>query len=405
VGIECNVDLARMVHSGKHNARLYLYRICTRNRRGPCLRGYTTILASSVRDSRLLCICNGAYANEILQRLRIIQPCATVRVKEDPYLSSDFPLQILVTGSLSKEVDCTVTEEPPSSSQSRSNKQMLPLIIRFRRYADSLVIPQMERMLDDVLAGRYGTVRRIILSLEDVDTVETCVAESIQRQVKRFAETQTSLDIVVPRRAPVVHDLRRGKLELRWHSCCSAGTPADDHTNAYETLEIAIRDCRYGAFSRSCAVEREESLATLTRVIRLILEQQKVNTLVPYIADLRSAGLVVRKVDQGEAIACARYPVQPSFIILEGLVAVRRLHADPLEAAERRPIREAIHVAIKAVFRRQDQTIGGCTAMPEEFRHKAGPEVVKPHISSCAHAVSDSLILDIDPVDGKDAGW
>jgi hypothetical protein len=209
------------------------------------------------RLCRLLCICNGAYAKEIVQQLRTIQPCANVRMNEGPYLPSVFPLQNIVAGSLSKEVDCTVTEERPSLSQSRPNEQMLPPIIRFRRYADSLVIPRMERMLDDVMAGRYGTVRRIILSLEDVDIVETCVAESIQTQVKRFAETQASLDIVVPRRIPVIHDLRRGKLELRWHSC---ENPADDHTNTYETLEDAIRDCRYGAFSRSFAVEREKTL-------------------------------------------------------------------------------------------------------------------------------------------------
>jgi hypothetical protein len=86
------------------------------------------------------------------------------------------------------------------------------------------------------------------------------MAESIQRQVESFAETQTSLSIVVPRVAQVVHGLRRGKLELRWHSCCSTRNPADDHTNAYE----------------------EESFATLTPVI---LIRQKVNTLVLYIAD------------------------------------------------------------------------------------------------------------------------
>jgi hypothetical protein len=320
---------------------------------------------------------------------------------EGPYLPPVFPLQMSIDGNLSKEVDCTVTEERPLSSQSRFSEQMIPSIVRFRRYAGALVIPQMERMLDDMLAGRYGTVLRIILSLEDVDIVETCVAESIERQVKRFAGTQTSLDIVVPRVAPVVHDLRRGKLELRWHSCCSTRNPADDHTNAYETLEVAIRDCRYGAFSRSFAVEREESFATLTRVI---LKQQKVNTLVPYIADLRSAGLVVRKVKQGEAIACARYPFRPSFIILEGLVAVRRLHAEPSEAAKRRSIREAISVAVKAAFHRQNGTIGGGTAMTEVSRHEAGPQVIEPHFSSCAHAVDDSCwILDIDPVDGKDA--
>jgi hypothetical protein len=331
-----------------------------------------------------------------------MQPCANVRMDEGPYLPSVFPLQISVDGSLSKEVDCTVTEERPLSSQSRSDEQMLPPIVRFRRYAGALVIPQMEQMLDDVLAGRYGKVLRIILSLEDVDIVETCVAESIQRQIKRFAETQTSLDIVVPRMAPVVHDLRRGKLELRWHSCCSTTNPADDHTNAYETLEGAIRDCRYGAFSRSFAVEREESLATSTRVI---LEQQRVSTLVPNFANLRSAGLVVRRIDQGEAISCARYPFQPSFIILEGLVAIRRLHADPSEAAERRSIREAIPVAVKAVFRRQTRTMGDCTPMTEVCRHEAGPEVIKPHFLSCAHAVSDSCwILYIDPGDGKDCG-
>ena len=403
MGIERIIDLVRMVRSGRHNARLHFCRIRTGNRRGPCNRGYTTILASCLRDSKLLCICIGAYANEISQRLRIIQPCANVRMNEGPYLPSVFPLQSIVAGSLYKEADCTLTEERPSSSQLRSNEQMLPPIIRFRRCADFLVIPQMERMLDDVLAGRYSTVQRIILSLEDVDIVETCVAESIQRQVKRFAETETSLDIVVPRRTPVIHDLRRGELELRWHSCCSAGNPADDHTNAYETLEDAIRDCRYGAFSRSFAVEREKSLATsLAALTQVILEQQNANTLVPYIADLHSAGLVVRKVDQGEAIACATYPFQPSFIILEGLVAVRRLHVEPSEAAKRRPIRDAISMAVKAVFHRQGQTIGGCTATTEVFRCEAGPKVIKPHSSSCAYAVSDCWIIDIDPIHGKD---
>jgi hypothetical protein len=327
-----------------------------------------------------------------------MQPCANVQTNEGPYLPSVFPLQISVDGSLSKEVDCTVTEERPLSSQSRSYEQMLPPIVRFRRYAGALVIPQMEQMLDDVLAGRYGTVPRIILSLEGVDIIETCAAESIQRQVKRFAETETSLYIVVPRMAPVVHDLRRGKLELRWHSCYSAGNPADNHPNAYETLEAAIRDCRYGAFPRFFAVERKESLATLTQVIR---KRQKVNTLVHHIANLRSAGLVVRKVDQGEAIACARYPFRPSFIILEGLVAVRGLHAEPSEAAKRRSIREAIPVAVKAVFRRQNQTKGGGTAITEVSRHEAGPKVIEPSFSSCAHAVSDPCwILDIN---GKDA--
>jgi hypothetical protein len=111
----------------------------------------------------------------------------------------------------------------------------------------------------------------------------------------------------------------------------------------------------------------------------------------------------MRKVDQGEAFGCARYPFRPSFIILEGLVAVRRLHAELSEAAESRSIREAIPVAVKAVFRRQDRTIGSCTATTEVSRREAGPKVITPQISSYAHAMSDSCwVLDIDPVDGKD---
>ncbi|KAI0572199.1 sulfate transporter [Pyrenophora tritici-repentis] len=329
-------------------------------------------------------------------RPQVTQPCKHVPIGEVPRLSLVFPLST----SIAKEMDCYATELPSSSSPARPEGLMLPPVVRFKGRVGSLVIPP----LDQILA-RCDKAPYIILDLLQVDAIETSVAEYIQSRAGRILERHAPLlIIVVPRsRFAVMGDLKRGKVDHGPHPAISLGVGVPNPANekqiqVYETLEDAIRHARNGALSRTClsAAEQDACFAALSNTF---LHQQTSNELGLSLAELRSAGLVIQNLKRGDAIACSEYPFQPSFVILDGRVTVRQLHAAPLPGARRKCIRKAVPAAVKACFRREARTEekGPVPVTMEGSLCGVGPKVVAPRFLFCARVESEfCLIIDIN---------
>jgi hypothetical protein len=291
---------------------------------------------------------------------------------------------------------------------------MLPTVVRLRGRIDSLVIPALDRSL-----VRCGQAPYVILDLRAVDAVETSVVEYIQSQVKRYIQSQDEeyiqsqvgrirqrhaplLKLVVPHSQLTVMDLARGKVNYGRQPAMSpvAGVPASVDAQpllAYETLEDAIRDARYGDVSSSCLPTAKPD-ASFDALSEVIFPQQTSSKLEFILPQLPSAGLMVRKLERGETIACSEYPFQPSFVILEGVVDVRQLHAAPVDGASRKCVRKAVLLAVKAIFQRKTQTKVDRPTMMEGTPGGVRPKVVAPRFPFCARVMSESCwILEIDP--------
>ncbi|KNG46179.1 hypothetical protein TW65_07075 [Stemphylium lycopersici] len=265
------------------------------------------------------------------------QLCTHVPMEKVHHLPPVFPLPTPVVNSLSKDFECSVMEMLPSSPPERLKRPMLPPLLRFKGRVDSLAIPRIEEFF-----ACYCQAPCIILDLEAVDAVETSVAEHIQSQAEGIRQKNAQrLSIVVPRtRLAVKDDLERGKVDF---DRCPVLPPVDGTPNliskrplrTYGTLENAIRDALYGDVSSSYlqAAKLDDDFPALREVI---LKYQIRNMLETTLPEPRWAGLTVRGLKRGETIACSLYPFQPSFVILEGLVAVRQLLKAPCEGTRRK---------------------------------------------------------------------
>ena len=201
------------------------------------------------------------------------------------------------------------------------------------------------------------------------------MAEYIQSQIERILQRHGQpLSIVVRHsQLAVMADLERGKVNKLQY-------------RAHEALEEAIRDARYGNMSALCVpnakLDATDSLDTLRSMF------QANNDMKPTLAELRWKGLRVRERKRGEAIACSKYPLQSSFIILEGLVAVRQRRAATPDTTHRKCIRKAVPQRVAAMFQHKEKPAEQDLVMMEGSLCGAGPKIVTPQVPFCARVES-----------------
>jgi anti-anti-sigma regulatory factor len=301
-----------------------------------------------------------------------------------------------IADGLSKEMDCSATELQPSSSSAREEAPMLPRVVHLNGRIDSSVIPFLAQSLAPSVQAPY-----VILDLLEVDAIETSVAEYIQSEAEKKRVAPLSI-VVSCSQLAVTNDLGRGKVNYSHQLAASPVRGAPNavgkmQVRAYETLDDAICVARYGHTLSFCVLNAnmDAAFAELNEVISNPLTSGKLEFILP---ELHLEGVRVRELKRGDTIACAKYPFQPSYIILKGRVDVRQPSAAPVDDESRICIRKTILAAARAIFQRQTGkkedpavTIGGP-------RYIDGPKVVAPQPSCCARVASESCqILDMDP--------
>lgn len=275
---------------------------------------------------------------------------------------------------------------------------MLPLVVSLKGRIGSSVISSLNQSFT-----RYCQSPHVILNLEAVDSVETSVAECIQGRAERILQRDASLfSIVVSRsQSGVKSDLERSKLNYSYDLATPPATSDSESTNrkqlrAYETLEHAIRDARYGYQSSPCFLPEKLDLS-LIALCEATLHQHTSRKQQLTISDLRSAGKMVRELECGDTIACSEYPLLPAFVVLDGRVAIRKLCATGVDSASKKCIRKAVPFAVKAIFQRKVPSEDKAPEIVEGSLHGNTPCIVAPRSPFCARVDSEScLILDID---------
>jgi len=125
---------------------------------------------------------------------------------------------------------------------------------------------------------------------------------------------------------------------------------------------------------------------------------------------MQLVGLKVRKVTQGQAIACGLYPWKPVFLVLEGRVSVRLRHSKKKKKTRtQHSIRHATRMMGKSllanareylnkVFCRKSRPTQA-DRLPNTNLIPGGVFGITTPTLACAHAVSKSCwILDVDPI-------
>jgi hypothetical protein len=296
--------------------------------------------------------------------------------------------------------------------------QSRPPIIRLNGHTTSAAIPLLEQFMEDVPDATNDTAQYIILDLRTVDSLETCVAQFLSNRTSwllRSPRRRTLVVIASPRSARVVDILEREGFVLRWHTITrdiadTANTTATLPIMAYEHLDQAVRSLRaiHLHATKLGTVDNTDDATACDnhQIIKQLLSDLPNPKLSP-LERLDRAGLVIRTIRQGEAISCARYPLQCTFIVLSGKVGIRRLHADAVNLDSQKPVRGATSAALKSLFvwlfnRKSSRMQTGTAA--EKYLSVGERFDTDIYGFSCAHGVSESCwILDIDP--SNEVGW
>jgi hypothetical protein len=323
-------------------------------------------------------------------------------------------------GSPFKEFDFSAQElEPlPLRSLLDDGYQIRPPIIRLNGHTTSAAIPLLEQFMEDVPDATNDTNLYIILDLRTVDSLETCVAQFLNKRASWLLlapRHRTLVVIASPRSTRVVGILEREGLVLRWPTsnpdlADTANATAPLHILAYEHLDHAVHASRtvHTYTTGLGTVDKADDTTACD-------DHQIIEQLFSYLPDpqlaaserLRRAGLVVRTIRQGEAISCARYPLRCTFVVLNGTVGIRRLHVDPMNYGLQKPVREATFAALKSLFVWLFRQKNRCTQTNNAVEKYMGVGEKFDggiYYLSCVHAVSESCwILDIDPM--NEVGW
>lgn len=310
---------------------------------------------------------------------------------------------------------------------------MQPSIICLTGHAGFLTIPP----LREFFAGaEIDTPQCLILDLRTVRYMETCTAQFLAETVSKLAlqETPGLLVVVGPKNRPnVLTSLRRGGLDLREQKGDGSAAALQSRAPATSTqlscllcnsLEQAI------AVSRNRTWEKPSALPIVLRPIGPRSDdvpneslEEIVDKLLSYIPVsgsmseaepamstyeiMKCAGLVIREVRQGDAISCPRYPVQPVFMVLIGLVVLRNSHEDLPKLPLQLSVREAVQLRVRTALSDFGKQLRRISKRKDHGAHEdAESRYLVPFdwfdesqaTSSCAHASGHSCwILDIDP--------
>ena len=317
---------------------------------------------------------------------------------------------------------------------------MQPPIIHLSGHAGFMVIPPMEQFFTRTRTLERNMSRCLILDLSSVRQMETCVARFLAKVVSDLAAESTPgvLIIVKPRGGlDVFTSLSRGGLHLQQlgGSLSIEPLPYPPATSVpvscslCENLEQAIAVCRgqtQDTPSSSSVVLRpidrlqegfpSEFIESIIDELSAHLPQSyptaDSGSVLPAYERMRLAGLGIREIQQGSAISCPRYPVQPTFMVLRGLVALEKLHAECPGTTPQQPIRDAVRSGVILAFRSlRTRSMTFFQPRKRSVETNTLSEFLKPFAwfdrrrsaSYCAYAAEDSCwILEIDP--GIEAG-
>jgi anti-anti-sigma regulatory factor len=272
----------------------------------------------------------------------------------------------------------------------------LPSIIRLSRHVGFTDKPLLQRALQKLLAQDKDRPFWVILDLEDATSVDTSVAKFLQSEARRLSLLDPAVRLVFAGARPA------SDMEARLSRWAEVGP---GNINNFATTEQALHAWMF-RYHSTPTENLLDSHAVLC--INSILGRQDLSSsFEKSILNenfLLQCGRSVRRVSNGEAIACQRYPLLQSFLVLDGDVIVRSGH-DTLAPRLQQPIRHAVIQVFQNLINRlrhrpncsphSDPSSNGtrCQYLVRGQLFDAGKQR-----SVCAYAASAScLVLTFDP--------
>jgi hypothetical protein len=250
--------------------------------------------------------------------------------------------------------------------------------------------PLLQRAVQTLLAQNRGKPFWVILDLEDATSVDTSVAEFLQNEARRLSLLDPAVRLVFAGARP------GSDIEARMSRWADVG-PGD--TNNFVTREQALHAWMFRYHSTpSESLLDPHAISCIDSILRRRAPSPLCEKSILDGKSLLKCGLSVRRVANGEAIACQRYPLLQSFMVLDGDVIVRSGH-DALVSRLQQPVR----YAVIQVFRssRSDPSSNG---IRYQYLSRGQLFDADEQTSVCAYAASAScwvLIFDPDTRGGK----
>jgi hypothetical protein len=325
-----------------------------------------------------------------------------------------------------KELDVSTSQlgQPASHVQIHFHQPLLPSVIHLTGYVGFSDRPLIEKFLQSILIPSPITHSCIVLDFSGVIAIETCFATFLARQAHKLSLRSPEVHLYfagIKNGSNLYASLSQNELHCSWsHDDLGQNPQAPGEVRriaknlAFDSMEQALHTYRYANgggvgmqfMSLSHALDQGQENTFIDNFIgelktylpRLDLPLQK---------RMSRYGLVLRKLVQGQAVACGRYDTEPVFIVLQGEVMIHQSHNLTPKASAPQPVREAICTAVKSVPQLARRLV----------RQKEEPEDIVPsqcltsldiydqgsRFFTCAHAVGPSCwILDIHPQNRTD---
>jgi hypothetical protein len=269
----------------------------------------------------------------------------------------------------------------------------LPSIIRLSQHVGFTDKPLLQRAVQTLLARNRGRPFWVILDLEDATSVDTSVADFLQKEARRLSLLDPAVRLIFAGARP------GSDIEAKMSRRAEVGPGG---INNFATTERALHAWMFRYHSTPTENLRDpHAVSCINNILRRQKSSLRFKKTVLDGESLLQWGHSVRRVANGEVIACQRYPLLQSFVVLDGDVIVRSGHDAPVSRLQQ-PIRYAVIQAFRNFMNRLHRRSRCSQPSSNDIRYQHLTQGqlfdADEQRSVCAYAASASCwVLTFDP--------
>jgi hypothetical protein len=300
--------------------------------------------------------------------------------------------------------------------------QLLPPIIRLINHVGSTEKPIISRLIEKVMVLDRPALSYIVLDFDRAITIESCVAQFLERQSRRLVSQCPKVHMVITG-TRCGSDIQARLSQAGLHctrplgASLPSGKSAYGDNLAFDSVDDFLWICRFSspepALPPSAALRSEEAssrgawchgqegthISSIMRDLEPHLPMTHLQSEDPMVR-----GFAIRKVAQGQAIACGRYTLKPIFLVLYGKVLIQKRHEASLHALPQQTVRDSCRntfTYIRSWSRRpvrERKTAQGTVNTEHQYLTEHEMYDGGSGTFTCAHGATGSCwILEVDP--------
>jgi hypothetical protein len=300
--------------------------------------------------------------------------------------------------------------------------QLLPPIIRLINHVGSTDKPMIYRLIDKAMVLDRPALSYIVLDFDRAITIESCVAQFLERQSRRLVSQSPKVHLVITG-TRLGSDIQARLSQAGLHctqplgDSLPSGKSAYGDNLAFDSVDDFLRICRLSSPKPAlppCAALRSEE-ASSRGAWRHGQERTHISSIMrdlePHLPmihlqneDSMVRGFAIRKIAQGQAIACGRYAFKPTFLVLCGKVLIQKPHGAPFHALPQQVVRDSCRKMLTYIRNwprspiRECENVQGTVNTEPQYLAKHEMYDGSSGNFTCAHGATDSCwILEIDP--------